>query len=341
MSLDVVITARNLSKTFSINRSWRRLFAHRTRTALDNVSFEVRRGELVGILGPNGAGKTTIQKILATLVLPTSGNAYVDGFDVVRDSTEVRRRIGLVYGDERSFYWRLSLRENLRFYAALYGQSGNEARAKIEDLIDVVGLSGAADLRMHYYSMGMRQRAAIARGLLGDPKVIFMDEPTRALDPVGTHEVHTIIRQRLMGDGHHTILLATNNMAEAETLCDRVMMINQGTVQWMGSIHEIQASLNPGSRFIIETSRDAERLLASISAIPGVLAVDSAPFNLDHLLVTIRALPGARTVPEVLRFLSTNGVDVWRCEESAARLDELFRLAVLSARPEPGGVPVR
>ena len=184
-----VIETQRLMKRFPRQRGWRNLLSPVYRTALDGVDLQVRRGEVFGLLGPNGAGKTTIMKILATLVLPNGGRAFVDGLDVVKHGTEVRRRIGFVYGDERTFFWRLSVRENLLFYSALYRMPGDRARRRIDELLEIVGLTEAADVRMHYFSTGMKQRAAIARGVLTDPDIVFMDDPTRSLDPVATFEM--------------------------------------------------------------------------------------------------------------------------------------------------------
>lgn len=285
------------------------------------------------MLGPNGAGKTTLMKILATLVLPTSGLAYVDGLDVVRHSTEVRSKLGVVYGDERSFFWRLSVRENLRFYAALYGLSGRDAMKKIDELIEMVGLQEAADVRMHYYSTGMKQRAAIARGLLGDPKIIFMDEPTRSLDPIGSHEIHRIIRERLLLDGKHTILLATNNMDEDEALCHRVTLIHKGIVQMMGTIPELQSSFAAGRVYVIVASDLSGEDVAQLERLPGVQSVDINGLPADKTAITVRVEPRSTSMPDVVRLLTRNGVSIWSCGEEVARLEDLFRQAVEKGAP--------
>src|ERR671939_1361312 len=175
--------------------------------AVRGVSFDVPEGELFGLLGPNGAGKTTTIKMLITLLLPTAGSARVLGHDVVADPREVRKRIGYVFGGDRGLYERLSARDNLRYFAELYGVSGKAQRARIDEVLELVGLSGREQERVEGYSRSMRQRLHIARGILHDPEVVFLDEPTIGVDPVGARD----LRQTISG-----------HMFEADSLCDRI-----------------------------------------------------------------------------------------------------------------------
>src|SRR5213595_1307251 len=161
--------------------------------AVRGVDFEVAEGELFGLLGPNGAGKTTTIKMLITLLLPTSGSARVLGFDVVKDARKVRERIGYVFGGDRGLYERLPGLDNLRYFAELYGVPPREQKARIGELLDLVGLTGRERERVEGYSRGMRQRLHIARGLLHDPPVVFLDEPTIGVDPVGARELRATI----------------------------------------------------------------------------------------------------------------------------------------------------
>src|SRR6266513_324272 len=162
--------------------------------AVDDISFDVRPGELFGLLGPNGAGKTTTVKMLITLLLPTSGSARVMGYDVVRDTTEVRRRIGYVFGGDRGLYDRVSGLDNLRYFAELYGVDPGQRDRRIAALLELVGLTGREKEKVEGYSRGMRQRLHIARGLLHDPEVIFMDEPSIGLDPIGARELRQTVK---------------------------------------------------------------------------------------------------------------------------------------------------
>ncbi len=187
--------------------------------AVHGVSFAIEKGELFGLLGPNGAGKTTTIKMLITLLIPTSGAARVLGYDVVKDAREVRKRIGYVFGGERGVYERLSGYDNLRYFAELYGVPGKIQKQRIEELLELVGLKGREHERAEGYSRGMKQRLHVARGLLHDPEVLFLDEPTIGLDPVGARELRSTIAS--LTDAGKTILLTTHYMFEADALCDR------------------------------------------------------------------------------------------------------------------------
>ena len=196
--------------------------------AVRGVSFGIERGELFGLLGPNGAGKTTTIKMLITLLIPTSGTASVLGHDVVAAPREVRRHIGYVFGGDRGLYERLNAYDNLRYFAELYGVPPREQRARIGALVELVGLTGREKERVEGFSRGMRQRLHIARGLLHDPEVLFLDEPTIGIDPVGARELRaTIATLREQGK---TILLTTHYMFEADELCDRIAVIRDGSL---------------------------------------------------------------------------------------------------------------
>ncbi len=196
--------------------------------ALREVEFQVEQGELFGLLGPNGAGKTTLTKILSTILLPTSGRAHVLGFDVIDEARRLRPRIGIVFGGERGLYWRLSGRDTLLYFADLYHVPPKVAARRIPELLELVGLSDREEERVEGYSRGMKQRLHIARGLINDPEVLFLDEPTIGLDPVAAREVRRIIRD-LSSEGK-TIFLTSHYMYEIDELCDRVAVLNRGEV---------------------------------------------------------------------------------------------------------------
>ena len=188
------IETRDLTKSFVLYRGFldaiRRSGNRDILTTLDRVNIKVQEGEVYGLLGPNGAGKSTLIKILCTLILPSEGEAYVNGYDVVKEGQQARESLGFVTTDERSFYWRLSGRENLQFFATLYNLPQSVVRSRTEELLDVVRLKHRADEPFYSYSAGMKQQMAIARGLLNDPAVLFMDEPTRSLDPGAARRSH-------------------------------------------------------------------------------------------------------------------------------------------------------
>ncbi len=196
--------------------------------AVDGISFQVNSGELFGLLGPNGAGKTTTVKMLTTLLLPTSGSAHVLGYDIVNDPDPVRGRIGFIFGGERGLYWRLSGYDNLRYFASLYHVDPDVSKERIPYLLDLVRLQDRAQEKVEGYSRGMKQRLHIARTLLHEPEVLFLDEPTIGLDPVGARELRQVIRD--LQAEKKTILLTTHYMFEADALCDRIAVINHGKI---------------------------------------------------------------------------------------------------------------
>jgi len=204
-------------------------------SVLKDVNLKVRNGEVFGLLGPNGSGKTTLIKILCTLILPSSGSARVAGFDVVSEDSRVQESSALVYMSQRSLYWRLTGRQNLEFFGTLYNIPAKKLRKRIEEVLELVGLSDRAEEKVVVYSSGMKYRLSIARGLLSDPAVVFMDEPTIGLDSSSSRGMREFIRKQLVGEGGKTVFLATNNIAEADFLCDRVGVIDGGFLKAVDS----------------------------------------------------------------------------------------------------------
>jgi len=245
------IETRDLTKSFVLYRGFldaiRRSGNRDILTTLDKVNIKVREGEVYGLLGPNGAGKSTLIKILCTLILPSEGEAYVNGYDVVKEGQQARESLGFVTTDERSFYWRLSGRENLQFFATLYNLPQNVVRSRTEELLDVVRLKHRADEPFYSYSAGMKQQMAIARGLLNDPAVLFMDEPTRSLDPGAARNLRNFIKEKIVGEKGKTIFISTHQLDEAEELCDRVAILDEGKIKANGSPAELKAGLSQGS----------------------------------------------------------------------------------------------
>src|SRR5437016_2299903 len=218
--------------------------------AVKGVTFEIEPGELFGLLGPNGAGKTTTIKMLITLLIPTAGTARVLGLDVVKDAREVRKRIGYVFGGDRGVYERLSGYDNLRYFAELYGVPPKLQKRRIEELLDLVGLKGREHERAEGYSRGMKQRLHVARGLLHDPEVLFLDEPTIGLDPVGARDVRSTIAS-LTAAGK-TVLLTTHYMFEADALCDRIAVITKGSIVAEGTPLDLKRGVSQGSVVEVE-----------------------------------------------------------------------------------------
>ena len=207
--------------------------------ALEDVSLDVEQGVVFGLLGPNGAGKSTLVKTLCTLLIPTRGSAIVNGFDISRQSGSVRASVGLVSGDERSFYWRLSARENLLFFANLQNLHGREAAARVDELLDVVKLGSQKTLPFKSLSTGMKQRISIARGLLHDPPIVFFDEPTKGLDVKARDDLHRFVREELIERKKKTAFITTHDMEEAANLCTSVAILSAGRVRNSGAVERL------------------------------------------------------------------------------------------------------
>jgi ABC-2 type transport system ATP-binding protein len=236
--------------------------------AVRGISFEIAEGELFGLLGPNGAGKTTTIKMLTTLLLPSSGSARVLGFDVATQTREVRRRIGYVFGGERGLYDRLTGLENLRFFADVYRVPPKFQAPRIQELLELVGLTGRERERVEGYSRGMRQRLHIARGLLHDPPVVFLDEPTIGLDPVGAREIRYVIGN-LTAAGK-AVLLTTHYMFEADALCDRIAVIDHGRIVAEGAL---KRRVNGRSVVEIETYGADDAAIERLRRVAGVASL--------------------------------------------------------------------
>ena len=222
-----VIEVKNLKREYVTTKGW--LFRKKSSlNAVDGIDFSVKEGEIFGLLGENGAGKTTTIKMLITLLASTSGECRVLGFDTFKEADKVRGEINFVFGGEMGVYRRLSARDNLLYFAGLYKIKGEEAKRRTEELLKLVELEDAADRLVETYSKGMIQRLQIARGLINNPKIIFMDEPTVGLDPLGANMLRDIIR-KLKAEGK-TVLLTTHYMQEADELCDNIAIIHKGKI---------------------------------------------------------------------------------------------------------------
>jgi len=240
----------------------------RTVEAVRDISFSISTGELFGLVGPNGAGKTTTVKMLTTLLIPTSGQARVLGYDAVRDAGHIQARIGFIFGGDRGLYWRLSGVDNLRYFSSLYHVDPDVSRKRIHYLLDLVGLTGRGDERVEGYSRGMRQRLHIARALLHDPEVLFLDEPTIGLDPVGARELRVVIRD--LQAEKKTILLTTHYMFEADELCQRVGVINHGDIIALDTPKGLKTTVRDLSVIEIDVFGIASERLDALRSQPGI-----------------------------------------------------------------------
>lgn len=325
------VEAHGVFKSFRRVRGLRDAF-HRSEfdVALAGLDVSVRAGEIFGLLGPNGAGKTTLIKILCGLVIPDRGEVCVAGDDI-SDGISARQSIGVVYGDERSFHWRLSVRDNLRFFAHLYRMPKRDVDKRIEEILALVGLAHAADRKMLGFSSGMKQRASIARGLLHDPAVVLMDEPTRMLDPIGAFEIHALIRDRIAREGR-TVLVATNLMTEAEVLCDRLLLIDRGRPVLEGTVEEFRSAVRRETVYRLVVEGPVGRAVDSLLSLPGVsdARCEAVGAGAGEIVVVFDSDTSA--LPAIIRRL-VDEVEIVSCVRDDVSLDQVFR-AVVGERAE-------
>ena len=223
---DIALDVQAVVKNFRRGRGLKKKITH----AVDGATLAVRRGELFGLLGPNGAGKTTLVRCIATLLIPDEGSIHVLGHDAFKDSQWCRQRIGLLTSGERTLYWKLSARDNLNFFAALYGLSGKARDKRVDYLIELLGLKEVERERLERYSSGMKQKVSVARAILHDPDLILLDEPSLGLDPQFARFIRKFIKEELNQRLGKTILLTTHYMDEADELCGRIAFINKGKI---------------------------------------------------------------------------------------------------------------
>jgi ABC-2 type transport system ATP-binding protein len=290
------------------------------------VDFEVAPGEVFGLLGANGAGKTTLLKVLANLILPNEGHVYVGGYDLVSQPRKAKPLIGYVVSEERSFYWRLTGRQNLRFFGALYNLRRADVDACVEALEDILDLTAALDTRVQFYSTGMRQKLALARGLLSRPKVLLLDEPTRSLDPVAAQRLRRFLREMLVRAQGTTILVATHDLDDVQELCERVGVLSGGTLVAQGSPSMLLHGRKAMREVTVKVDRPPHGVSALLSAVPGVRQVTVRPAaDGDGLSALDLTLEDAKThVTDVLAALIRSGSKIASCGPRESTLSDLL-----------------
>ncbi|MBE3589821.1 MAG: ABC transporter ATP-binding protein [Firmicutes bacterium] len=321
------IVAEHLRKEYpkrSAQPLWRRRGPAERFTAVEDVSFEVRAGEVFGLLGPNGAGKTTTIRMIATLLEPSAGRALVAGFDTVRQPAEVRRRLGAVLAGERSLYWKLTGRENLQYFAVLYDVPASRVRARVEELLQRFDLAARADELVERYSTGMKQRLSIARALLADPPVLLLDEPTLGLDPQSARNLREIIRE-IAAEGR-TVLLTTHYMEEADQLSDRIAIMDKGRIVALDTPERLKARLDQEAVVRLWLTGGDGRLRESLLAVPGVTAVqvDDAPAPDDPRRVTVQGAELRGALPSLVAAAAAAGARTDRVEIDEPTLEDVF-----------------
>jgi ABC-2 type transport system ATP-binding protein len=292
------------------------------RVALMNVNLEAQRGEFFGLLGPNGAGKTTLIKVLVTLLAPTTGHAFVAGYDVVKQPQAVRPRINMVSGGESSGYGLLTVRENLWMFGQFYGLDTATTHRRIDELLEIVGLKDRAHTKSSDLSTGLRQKMNIVRGFLTDPEVIFLDEPTLGLDVSASREVRRFVRSWVTAQPRRTMLLTTHYMAEADELCDRVAIINAGRVLACDAPAVLKRRLQREALFHLDLSPLANGALGAIHALPGVRQVVHTAHDGQSELELILAADDA--LPAVIAALTASNAHLLNLQKREPTLEDVF-----------------
>lgn len=260
-----IISLAHLTKTFTAYG--------REVHAVRDVSFEVERGELFGLFGSNGAGKSTLIRMLSTLLAPTRGTATVAGFDIARDELKVRASIGLVASDERSFYGRLSCRQNLSFYAALQNVPRAQIGPRVERALGLFDLQLKAHAPFQSLSTGQKQRLNLARALVHDPPILFLDEPTKSMDVQTADFVKALIKDELVARRRKTIIFISHELYEMDNFCDRVAILAEGQLRAIGTPDELGARIPRRAIYRVEVQGDAERIAAGWRSLPQVESV--------------------------------------------------------------------
>ena len=292
--------------------------------ALDDVSIRVPRGVIYGLLGPNGAGKTTLIRILATLLLPTKGEAFVLGFDVVREADKVRRVINLVSGGEKAGYGILTVRENLWFYSQLYGLGFSEGWRRIKELADLLDMHDFLDVRLNRISTGMAQKYSLARGLLNDPLVLFLDEPTIGLDVSAARYIRGVIRRWVDEDRDRTIFLTTHYMGEAEELCDLISIIHRGRIIATGTPSKLKSMVSKEVVYKVEVKGVSEDSLKMACSNLDWLVGLSSKTDVETENVVVRFIMRDGDASDIIRLIEDLGGEVVSISKVEPSLEDVF-----------------
>jgi ABC-2 type transport system ATP-binding protein len=311
------VDARGLTRTFRATRGGGEV------RALDGVDVRIECGEIFGLLGPNGAGKTTLIKIFTTLLFPTTGQARVAGFDVIRDADEVRKRIGLVSGGESSGYGILTVRECLWMFSQFYGVPGRVAGPRIDALIETAGLGDQARTRINRLSTGQRQRMNFARGFVSDPEVVFLDEPTLGMDVNAARAMREYVVRWVRERPGRTVLLTTHYMREAEELCDRIAIIDHGRVLACDSFAGLRRLVEGGQHVELEV-RAADGGTPAAPSLAGVQTAWGAPHPERGTRALKFRLPPDRALADVLRELEARAVRIEAIATRETSLEDVF-----------------
>ena len=325
--MSYAIEAYGLTKHFISRKSpfdYLRRSSKQEIVAVQGVSFQIKAGELFGLLGPNGAGKTTLIKLLSTLIIPTSGMARVNGYDLGNED-KVKAAIGLVTSAERSFYWRLTGRENLQFFASLFGLSPTQTKTRIKELSALFDLEEFMDRRFDQCSSGIKQRLALARGMLHHPQILFLDEPTLNLDPIAAGRLRGTISDLVSRHGH-TIFLITHNLQEAEQLCDRVAIMHRGRLQGVDRVNHLRKMIREENCYQMEVSGLSPSALECLNHLDGLLNLSiEQPASDGSVKIELNLRDSHKHLPTILKALLERGGQMESLQVKKPSLEEVFQ----------------
>lgn len=319
--MDHPVRTEKLCKTYDV-RTRKGLFRSEKRSvlALNEIDLEVNQGEIFGLLGPNGAGKTTLIKILTTLLVPTGGEAWVNGYNVTREENRVRASVGCMLMGERGLYWKLTGRENLEYFGALYHLDPFARRARSNEIIELLKLGELADRMVESYSSGQKMNLAFGKALINDAPLLILDEPTNTLDLPSASELRAIVRQQ--NAQGKTVIYTTHIMSEAETLCDRVAIIDRGELLAIGNVDELKASLQREEVTHIEgviPSRAEE----AVRSLPSVVRATRSSQDGGELLTVVTA-SGREILPQLIEALTNSGAIIQKITPQELTLEDVF-----------------
>jgi len=326
MGEDIAIRADDLTKVFCRNDGLFNRMKHREKIeirAVDGVDLEIRERELFGLLGPNGAGKTSFIKLLSTLLLPDKGTASVNGWDIEKNSFEVRMSIGLTLSSERQLYWKLSAQENLEYFASLYLVKSDEIRQRVEEILEVMGLIDQRDMLIENFSSGNRQKVALCRALLNDPPILFLDEPTIGLDPSFSKSFRTIIKNRINRKENKTILLTTHYMEEADQLCDRIAFINEGKIVALDTPRNLKKSIDEKEIITLELSKITDGMISELKKLEPIHDVENITSEGSNIL-KVYTDSASSCIQDVFATLISNRSQVISYRTSKPTLEDVF-----------------
>ena len=315
------VKIENLSKVYQ-TRQRKGLFKSERKDvqALTDVSFDIHPGEIFGLLGPNGAGKTTLIKCLTTLLLPSAGQVWINGYQLTKEDNAIRASVGCMLMGDRGLYWKLTARENLIFFGALFHLNPNARRRRAEEIIELLNLGDIADRTVETYSSGQKMKLAFGKALINDAPLLILDEPTNTLDLPSARELRAIVRD--LNQTGKTVIYTTHIMAEAESLCERVAIIDRGQVLALGSVPELKDSLGREEVVRIE-GVFSEQARNAVQTLPGVTQTAHAAIN-GHTQLTVVAADQRVLLPRLIETLSAHDALIQKITPQETTLEDVF-----------------